>query len=227
MTLQSLPAARRVPATPERDPLPIALLSLLLWTVAGAVAFLPFAFSTSPWDALILRVPGHQGNWWHALVGFPAFLAYPNIWLRLRALVSAPPLTAAQQRPVWTIVVLSVAGTVAVETPFLLHLAGTRGWPRLSLLIVGFGILIVSGVLLFLERRRLSALHACMAGLNAAWLANMALCLVVYAGAAGALASRVGWFIAIVILWPVILELAWLFSRGFRQDVLPPQTGIA
>jgi len=33
-------------------------IALLIWLLAGAVAFLPFAFDTSPWDALTLRVPG-------------------------------------------------------------------------------------------------------------------------------------------------------------------------
>ena len=60
--------------------------ALLIWLAAGIVAFIPFAFDTSPWDAVTFRVPGNQGNWWHFLAGAPFFLAYPMIWLRLRSL---------------------------------------------------------------------------------------------------------------------------------------------
>ena len=59
-----------------RLPVWVNAIALLIWLLAGAVAFLPFAFNTSPWDAVTLRVPGNQGNWWHALVGAPFFLAF-------------------------------------------------------------------------------------------------------------------------------------------------------
>ena len=35
---------------------------LAVAVVACAVVFLPFAFDTSPLDAITLRVPGNQGN---------------------------------------------------------------------------------------------------------------------------------------------------------------------
>lgn len=197
----------------ERDPAWFKVVTLTVWCVAGVVAFLPFALNTSPWDAVTLHVPGHQGNWWHALVGFPFFLAFPGIWLRLRSLHSDWFPSLAGRRVIWCLVALSSVGTVAVETPFLLHLAGTNGWPRLSLLIVGLGILIVCAVLLFMRRHRISAMRACLIGLETAYLANLSLVLIVYSGAAGGAATRVGWMISIVMVWPMLLELAWLFSR--------------
>jgi hypothetical protein len=129
---------------------------LLLWLLAGAVAFLPFAFDTSPWDAVTLRVPGNQGNWWHFLAGAPFFLAFPMIWLRLRAFFSTQPSTRIGRRLVWSIVSLSIAGTIAVEMPFLLHLAGTSEWQRLSVLSLGFGIVVAGSAILFLRRGRAS-----------------------------------------------------------------------
>jgi hypothetical protein len=77
-----------------QSPTWVNAIGLLVWLFAGAVAFLPFAFNTSPWDAVTLRVPGNQGNWWHVLVGAPFFLAYPMIWLRLRLLFSTQLSTA-------------------------------------------------------------------------------------------------------------------------------------
>ena len=104
-----------------------------------------------------------------------------------------------------------------METPFLLHLAGTSDWQRFAVLGLGFGVMIASGVLLFLRRRRMASTLACIAGLNTAYLANMALILVVYAGATGSFSTRSGWFVAMVIVWPMALELVWIFARTFRQ----------
>lgn len=190
---------------------------LVVWLAAGAVAFLPFAFNTSAWDAVTFRVPGNQGNWWHFLAGAPAFLAFPMIWLRLRALFGEGLSTAAGRRAIWIAVGLSACGTTLVETPFLLHLAGTSDWQRFAVLGLGFGVMIASGVLLFLRRRRMASTLACIAGLNTAYLANMALILVVYAGATGSFSTRSGWFVAMVIVWPMALELVWIFARTFRQ----------
>lgn len=198
------------------------LLILLVWLLAGAVAFLPFALNTSPWDAVTLRVPGNQGNWWHFLAGAPFFLAFPMIWLRLRSLFSPGSSTVTAWRILWILIALSLLGTILVELPFLLHLAGTSEWQRFVVLGLGLGIVLASILLLILRRDRLFPTQACLAGLNAAWLANAALCLVVYAGAAGAPASRSGWFVSIVIFWPILLELAWLFRQSFRApDRLP------
>jgi hypothetical protein len=194
---------------------------LLAWLAAGAVAFLPFAFDTSAWDAVTLRVPGNQGNWWHFLAGAPAFLAFPMIWLRLRPFFSTQLSTAIGRRLIWGIVVLSVAGSLAVEAPFLLHLAGTSEWQRFIVLGLGFGIVAASAVILFLRRRYIAPTRACLAGLDTAYLANMALCLVVYAGAPGTLASRSGWFVAAVIVWPIFIELIWIFIQSFRTSAAP------
>lgn len=204
-----------------RDPGWVNVIALVLWLVAGVVAFLPFAFDTSPWDAVTLHVPGNQGNWWHLLVGTPFFLAYPMIWLRLRALFSKQSSTVKERRLIWCAVGLSIAGTIAVEAPFLLHLAGTSAWQRLSVLSLGFGIVIASALVLFLRRQRISPTRACILGLDTAYLANSALCLVVYNGAAGSSWSRSGWLISFVIVWPIVFELFWQFITTFCTERSP------
>jgi len=191
-------------------------VALVVGLAAGVVAFLPFAFNTSAWDAVTFRVPGNQGNWWHFLAGAPAFLAFPMIWLRLRALFSERLSTAAGRRAIWILVCLSLCGTVLVETPFLLHLVGTSDWQRFAVLGLGFGVMIASGVALIVRRRQIPPTRACIAGLDTAYLANMALILVVYAGAPGSFSTRSGWFVAMVIVWPMALEVVWLFARSFR-----------
>ena len=199
------------------EPATLNTIALLLWLVAGVVAFLPFAFDTSPWDAVTLRVPGNQGNWWHFLAGAPFFLAFPMIWLRLRSLFSAQPSTLVGRRLVWSAVGISILGTILVEVPFLLHLAGTSAWQRLSVLTLGFGIMVASAIILFLRRRHISPTRACLAGLETAFLANAALCLVVYAGATGSLWSRSGWYVTIVIVWPILIEMIWFLLEGIRM----------
>lgn len=193
-------------------------VTLLLWFVAGAVPFLPFAFNTSPWNAVTLRVPGNQGNWWHALVGAPFFLAYPMIWLRLRALFSARAPSPFAQRVILGASALSVAGTILVEIPFLLHLAGTSEWQRLAVLGLGFGIMLASILILLPRRRHLSAIQACVVGLDIAYLANAALCLVVYSGAGGDLRSRSGWIVSMAIIGPIACELLWFFVCTLRMQ---------
>jgi hypothetical protein len=212
-TLRSDAAAR---PNDEQAPTWVNAIALFVWLAAGAVAFLPFAFDTSAWDAVTLRVPGNQGNWWHFLAGAPAFLAFPMIWLRLRSLFSSQLSTAIGRRLIWGIVGFSVAGTMAVEAPFLLHLAGTSDWQRFIVLGLGFGIVVASTAILFLRRRHISPTRACLAGLDTAYLANMALCLVVYAGAPGSFGSRSAWFVTMVIVWPMVFELIWIFIGSFR-----------
>src|SRR5258708_40039472 len=114
-----------VSAKEDRPPAWVNAIALLVWLLAGAIVFLPFALDTSPWDAVTLRVPGNQGNWWHALVGAPFFLAFPMIWLRLRALFSERLSTSTGSRFLWIAADLSIVRTIAVERPFLSHLAGT------------------------------------------------------------------------------------------------------
>jgi hypothetical protein len=211
----------------EKAPTWASVIALLTWLAAGVVAFLPFAFNTSAWDAVTLRVPGNQGNWWHFLAGAPFFLAFPMIWLRMRALFSSQLSTATGRRLIWTAVGLSIMGTTLVETPFLLHLAGTSEWQRFSVLSLGFGIVIASAVILFNRRRHIPPTQSCLAGIEAAYLANAALCLVVYAGAPGNIGSRSGWFVMIVIVWPILLELIWIFIRAFGRQVwqVEPRAG--
>lgn len=148
------------------------------------------------------------------------------IWLRLRSLFSTRPSTAIGRRLVWGVVGLSTAGTIAVEVPFLLHLAGTSEWQRFSVLSLGFGIVTASAAILFMRRHYISPTRACVAGLDAAYLANLALCLVVYAGAAGDPGSRSGWFVSMVIVWPIVLELVWLLIQTFRTSTpqIDPRT---
>lgn len=202
----------------RQDPAWANVAALVIWLSAGAVAFLPFAFDTSPWDAVTLRVPGNQGNWWHALVGAPFFLAYPMIWLRLRSLFATQLSTPIGRRLILIVVAFSIGGTISVQAPFLLHLAGTSEWQRLSVLSLGFGIVIASGIILFIRRRHISPTQACLVGLSTAYLANAALCLVVYSEATGNIWSRSGWLVSMVIVWPIVCELMWRFIHTFRTQ---------
>jgi hypothetical protein len=183
-----------------RLPVWVNAIALLVWLLAGAVLFLPFAFNTSPWDAVTLRVPGNQGNWWHALVAAPFFLAFPMIWLRLRSLFSTQLSTSTRRRFIWIAVGLSTCGTNLVQVPFLLHLAGTSDWQLLSVLGLGFGIVIASAIFLFIRRRDIFPTRVCLVALDAAYLANAALCLVVYSDATGTIWSRSGWLLMMVIV---------------------------
>jgi hypothetical protein len=192
-------------------------LALPVWLTAAAVSLLPFAFNTSPWDAVMFHVPGNQGNWWHAAAGAPFFLAYPMIALRLWAWSVRRPLPVAMCRGVWGLALLSIAGTTAVEAPFLLHLAGTSEWQRFVVLGLGFGIVICSLSVLLLRRSRIAPLSACIAGLETAYLANASLCLIVYAAATGSAWSRIGWWISLVLLWPIGMELAWLLAGALSR----------
>ena len=202
----------------ERSSASFNTIALLIWLLAGAVAFLPFAFDTSAWDAVIFRVPGDQGNWWHFLAGAPFFLAFPMIWLRLRALFSPRLSTPIGRRLIWIIAGLSIAGTLAVQTPFLLHLAGTSNWQSFSILTLGLGIIIASAAILIARRRHFSPTRACLVGLQTAYLANLQLCLIVYSEATGTLASRSGWLLSLVIVWPILFELIWFFTQSFRSQ---------
>jgi hypothetical protein len=202
-------------------------IALCVWLVAGLVAFLPFAFDTSPWDAIRLHVPQNQGNWWHLLAGIPFFLAYPMIWLRLRALFAQNPLTVHGRRLLWGVITLSIVGTVSVETPFLLHLAGTSEWQRLAVLSLGLGVIAVSALILLLRRRSFSPTQACVVGLETAYLANATLCLVVYSGASGGIRSHSGWLVTMLVIWPIVLELAWLLFQSFRGEATQTDLSIA
>ena len=198
-------------------------LALVVWILAAAVVFLPLALYTSPWDAVRFRVPDNQGNWWHFLIGAPFFLAFPVIWLRLRSLFSTRASTRAGRRLIWIVVALSTCGTILVEGPFLLRLGNLsrmNNWRWLSIVCPTLGILIASGALLLFRRRNIPPTRACLVGLNAAYLANAALCLIVYGPMAGTARSKLGWILMMVIVWPMLLELLWLCLKTFEAQVL-------
>ena len=192
------------------------VFSLIVWALAAVVAFLSFAYGTSAWDAVRFHVPGNQGNWWHLLAGIPFFLAYPMVWLRLRSVSSTLRTTARERSILLGIAGLSTLGTVLVELPFLLHLAGTSDWQRFVVLGLGFGTMAVSAFVLW-RRGSLSPTQACIAGIETAYLANMLLCLVVYSSAVGSLGSRSGWVISMVIVWPLAFELVGCLVKIWSQ----------
>jgi hypothetical protein len=125
--------------------------------------------------------------------------------------------SAIQRRLIWSVVGLSICGTTLVEAPFLLHLAGTSEWQRLSVVSLGFGIMVASAIILLFRYRTISPIRACVVGLNTAYLANATLCLVVYGGATGTKWSKSGWLISIVIVWPIVSELIWILIETFRS----------
>src|SRR6516162_7513687 len=117
---------------------------------------------------------------------------------------------------------LSICGTMLVEIPFLVrlgNLARMNQWRRLSIVCPTFGIIIASGAFLFLRRRDILPTRACLVGLNAAYLANAALCLIVYGPMPGTAGSRSGGIVTIVIVWPMLVELVWLFIQTFKIQV--------
>jgi hypothetical protein len=61
-------------------------------------------------------------------------------------------------RLIWSAVGLCVSGTILVEIPFLLHLAGTSQWQRLTVIALGLGIVTASSILLFRNRQYFSPL---------------------------------------------------------------------
>lgn len=189
-------------------------LALIVWLFAVAAIFLPFASDTSPWDALTFRVPGNQGNWWHFLIGLPFFLALPMIWLRFQALRSQPVSSLAGRGWICYASGVCVLGTLLVELPFLLHLAGTSEWQRLVVLGLGVGSMLASGALLFLCYRGLSPARACLVAVNTAYLGNAALCLIVYSPGIGHLAANPGWPVTLAVLCFVVPEQLWIFVRS-------------
>lgn len=207
----------------ERDPLWFNAAALLISLAAVVTAFLPIALNTSPWDAVRLRVPGNEGNWWHVLIGVPYFLGFPMIWVCLHSLFSRRESAPYGRRLIWILVVLSICGTLLVTWPFLFrlgNLARMKQWRWLSILGPTYGILIASGALLFLTRRRIVPNRASLVGLNTAYLANAAFCLVVYAPMPGTARSKSGWIVTMVIVWPMLLELLWMFIRSLRRPAM-------
>lgn len=206
------------------------IIGSLLSLTAAATAFLPIALYTSPWDAVRFRVPGNQGNWWHFLIGAPFFLAFPMVWLHIHSLSSTRPSTRVGRRVIWTLVALSICGTISVTVPFLLRLGNLAQMKEsrwLSILGPTFGIIIASGAMLFVRRRDIVATSACMAGLYTAYLANAVFCLVIYAPMPGTAGSRSGSITTLVIMWPMLLEMVWIFVHSFKTAIRKRNTTTA
>jgi hypothetical protein len=203
----------------EQDSTLFKIAMLVVSLIAGVLVFIPYAVHTSPLDAVMLNVPGDQGNWWHVLIGAPFFLAFPMIWLRLRAFFSKELSTSIERRVIWAVTILCVCGTFAVEIPFLLHRAGTSEAQRLAVLFLGYGIPVVTAVLVLKRRAKISSTQACLIGLNAAYLANAGLCLPVYGQVAGALSSKPGWLVMLVIVWPMLLEIVSIFVHTSQPTI--------
>jgi hypothetical protein len=214
------------PVEEERAPLWLNVIALLIWATAGVVAFLPIALDTSPWDTVRFKVPGNEGNWWHFLIGAPYFLAFPMIWLRLRSLLSTRPSTPVGRRVIWILVALLICGTISVTVPVLLRLGNLtkmNEWRRLSIVCPALGIIIASGVLLYFRRRELLPTRACLVGLNSAYLANAAFCIIIYWPMPGTVRSKLGLLVTAVIVWPMLLELLWIFVQSLRRRPALPE----
>jgi hypothetical protein len=190
-------------------------IMLVVWLAACVIPFLPFAVSTAPLDAVMFHVPGDQGNWWHFLAGLPFFLAFLVLWLSAQSLLGSQGASTGL-RTIAGVAALSGIGTVLVEVPFLLHLAGTSAWQTFTVLGLGLGILLVGAVILILRRRSIPLRDWCIGSLLAAYLANASLCLIVYASAPGAPSTRTGWFLTLALVWPIAPELLWILAPKSR-----------
>jgi hypothetical protein len=71
--------------------------------------------------------------------------------------------------------------------------------------------MLASLITLFLRRRYISPTHSCLIAIDTAYLANAALCLVVYSAAPGPLHSRSGWLLTSILIWPIALDILILF----------------
>jgi len=189
------------------------ILMIIVWVAAAVGIILPFALGTSPLDALLLRVPNNEGNWWHALVGLPFFLSLPLIWLHWQILNSVQLSNLFIRRILWIVIIFSSLGTLLVETPFLLHRAGTSELQRLEVIFFGIGIILFSGIFLFVRRKNLHPIRACIIGLTAAYLANAFLCLIVYGEKKFEDQSRSGWDLTVIIVLTIFIELIWLLFK--------------
>ena len=191
---------------------------LAIWLLAGIIPFIPFAWASSPWVAVTQRLSGNGGDYWHILIGVPFFLAYPMIWLRLRPLFSTQLSTPIERRLIWSAVACSVACTTLVHVPYLLHLVGTSEDQRLSVPSLIFGLAACGAMAALLLRRPISPTRACLVGLDAAYLANATLCLIMFREPSGLHWWRVGWLVSVVIYWPILLELMWLLIQTSRAN---------
>jgi len=189
------------------------ILMIIVWLIAAIGVLLPFALGTSPLDALLMRVPNNEGNWWHVLVGLPFFLSLPMIWMRWHVLNSATVPALLVRRIFWIMIIFSAFGTLLVETPFLLHRAGTSERQRLEVIFLGMGIILLAGIFLFVKQKKLHPTIACIIGATAAYLANAFLCLIVYGEEKFGNQSRDGWYVTAVIVLPIFIDAIWLMYK--------------
>lgn len=197
----------------EGSSLSVNILMLIVWTVAAVDAVLPLALGTSPLDAVLMRVPGNEGNWWHILIGLPFFLSLPMIWLRWRVL-NSPELPTLARRILWTVIIFSAVGMLLVEAPFLLQLAGTSVLQRWAVIFSGIGIILICGIFLYVRRKKLHPVQACIIGLTAAYLANASLCLIIFGEAKFEGTPRSGWYVTLIIVLPMMIQLIGLLFRS-------------
>lgn len=203
------------PQSVKEDPGPLAwrVLALIFALIGVVTAFVPFALHTSALNAVMLNVPGDQGNWWHFLIGAPVFFAFPMLWLRLRALFASQQSTTRERNLFWAAAILSVCGTFLVEIPFLIGRAGTSQAQRWSVVLLGYGMPILSGLAFSRRKHDIPPTRACLAALNTAYLANASLCLLVYGQVAGTLSSKPGWLLMLIIVWPMLFETLSILTR--------------
>jgi hypothetical protein len=199
-------------------PLLLRSVSVLAWIAAAAMVFVPFARYTSAWDALTLHVPGDQGNWWHVLVGLPFFLAYPLAWLSVGRFLSVKPLAGTVSLSLIVFASVSALGTALVEAPFVAQRAGTSTLQRFEVIVLGLGILSAGVGVLLARRRRIGVGDTCLMAMSTAYLANLAICLIVYSEATGSVWSRAGWLASTVLAVPIGCQWLWL---QFRMWTLP------
>lgn len=194
-----------------------ATISLLIAIAAGVAAFLPFSADTSAWDAVTLRVPGDQGNWWHFIAGAPFFLAFIMIWLSARSLFSSrPPVT--ERRILWSLAAISVCGTLLIEMPVLFrmgNLAEMGLHHQLTLLVPSLASLALCATVLILRRKTIPPVSALMLGLCAAYLTNAAFCLGMYAP----YAPQSGWHITMVLVWLIALQVVWIVLDSYGSQL--------
>jgi hypothetical protein len=114
----------------------------------------------------------------------------------------------------WMLICLSALGTLLVEAPFLLHLAGTSELQRLEVIFLGIGIILFSGIFLYVKRIKLNPAKGIIIGLTTAYLANALLCLIVYGETKFNDQSRSGWYVTLVIVIPILIDYTHLLIQN-------------
>ena len=207
---------------PKQDHKLFNTASLLIAAIAGVAAFLPFSANTSAWNAVTLRVPGDQGNWWHLIAGAPFFLAFPMVWLAVRAILSLAP-SIGEQRAFWSMAAISVSGTLLVEMPVILRMGNLAqmGFRRqLTLVAPGLCILILCAAILVFRYKMISPTRTILLALSAAYLTNATFCLEMYAP----YSPQSGWYVTMAIVWLIALQIFWILFESHRATPhLPSQ----